>query len=86
MLEAQRCCISDCILLISISILLTVMEVQTVNAGYKKEVVFPSQDVQEQPPGDQNFLNERIILSPKLFENQGKYIVLKRTSSFIFII
>ena len=47
------------------------MEVQTIRAGHKKEVTFPSEEFQGQPSSDNNLLRERFILPPKLFEKQG---------------
>lgn len=53
------------------SLPLIVMEVQTIKAGHKKEVTFPSEEFQGQPSSDNNLLRERFILPPKLFEKQG---------------
>lgn len=53
------------------SLSLIVMEVQTIKAGHKKEVTFPSEEFQGQPSSDNNLLRERFILPPKLFEKQG---------------
>lgn len=59
------------------------MEIQTIKAGYKKEVAVPSDVFQDQSSGDRNFLAERIILPPKLFKQQGKSKESKGTDVFV---
>ncbi len=55
-----------------IFIMLTVMEVQSVNAGYTENVKFPSEDDSEQAPA---YRKERIFLPEELFEKKGMKIL-----------
>ncbi len=48
--------------------MLTVMEVQSISAGHKEDVTFPSQDDRELPLA---YRKDKIILPAELFEKQG---------------
>lgn len=52
--------------------MLTVVEVQSVNAGHKKEVKFPSEDDNKQPLANRK---EQIFLPAELFEKKGMKIM-----------